>query len=625
VVSIATVKRTFYVLGVRRGRARLISLCAAVMTLCGAARDLHAQADSSQPEKKKETIVVTGVYEPVPLAEVDRPITLIDVRANELLSKSLADFLRLDPSVDVAERGANGTEADISMRGGTFEQTLVLLDGLRMNDLQTGHHDVDLPVPLDAVSRIEVLHGSGSTLYGSDAVGGVINFITEPPRVSELRLRAGFGNFGVNQQSATWSLVAGRFAEQLSFARDFSTGFMPDRDYRSLDFSSLTDFSTALGATQIILASTDRPFGANQFYGDYDSWERLRTWFAAVNQHLGKSTEASFAFRRRTDLFVLLRDNPEYFENRHALESYQAALRRRQELKENVRLFYGAEGYSDGIHSTNLGDHTRGRVAAYAALDVRALGRFSFNLGAREEVYRSVRGQFSPSLSASYWLDPHWKLRGSASHAFRVPSLTDLYYHDPANLGSPNLRPERAWNTEAGVDWNGLGGWQGGLTLFERRERDVIDYARPSAADPWQATNIDRLRFHGVETSLRAPAFRRQQIELSYTALRGYHEPTPGIDSRYAFEYAVNSGTLSWQTSLPRGIYARSRVGLLERYGNRTYGVWDVYLARSLGRVHPFVQLTNLTNTAYEEIQGVAMPGRAVVAGAEVGVFSRRK
>ena len=100
--------------------------------------------------------------------------------------------------------------------------------------------------------------------------------------------------------------------------------------------------------------------------------------------------------------------------------------------------FYGAEGYSDSIHSTNLGDHTRGRAAAYAALDVRALRRFSFNLGAREEVYRSVQGQFSPSVSAGYWLNSHFKFRGNVSHAFRVPSLTDLYYHDPTSVGNPN-------------------------------------------------------------------------------------------------------------------------------------------------------------------------------------------
>jgi iron complex outermembrane receptor protein len=147
-------------------------------------------------------------------------------------------------------------------------------------------------------------------------------------------------------------------------------------------------------------------------------------------------------------------------------------LRRRQGISKNTDLFYVAEGYSDSIHSTNLGDHSRGRVAAYAALDTRALNRFSSNMGAREEVYRSVQGQFSPSVSAGYWLKSRLKLRGNVSHAFRVPSLTDLYYHDPTSLGSTSLRPERAWDVETGLEWNGPRRLHGDLTLFELRDKE---------------------------------------------------------------------------------------------------------------------------------------------------------
>ena len=373
------------------------------------------------------------------------------------------------------------------------------------------------------------------------------------------------------------------------------------------------------------MAHNDRPFGANQFYGPYDSWEHTNTYFAGAKQDLGKSTQVSFAYRHHRDRFVLFRENPVYYQNLHALQSFQAALRRRQWISKNTHFFYGAEGYSDSIHSTNLGDHTRGRVAAYAALDARALRRFSFNIGAREEVYRSVQGQFSPSVSAGYWLNSHLKFRGNVSHAFRVPSLTDLYYHDPTSVGSPNLRPERAWDMETGLEWNGPRRLHGDLTLFELREQDVIDYMRNSPTAVWQATNIDRLHFDGIESSLRAPLFHSQEIDLSYTAMHGYHEAMPGIESEYAFWYPVQSGVFSWRAQLPHGILARSRVGVLDRYGYKTYGLWDVYLARSTGRIHPFVQLTNLTNTSYQEVQMVAMPGRAVVVGVEVAIFSGKK
>jgi iron complex outermembrane receptor protein len=588
-------------------------------------RALWAQQETPPVTKPKETIVVTGVYEPLPLGEVDRPITQLDIHSNDLVSSSLEDFLRLDSSIDLQERGPNGAQADVAMRGGTFEQTLILVDGFRMNDLQTGHHDMDLPFPVDSFSDVEVLHGAGSTIYGSDAVGGAINFITHPPRFSQLSGRTGFGNFGVNQEGATGSLVDGSLAEQFTFARDFSSGFMPDRDYRDLALTSLTDFSTALGATEIIFAHNDRPFGANQFYGPYDSWEHTNTWFVGAKQDLGKSTQVSFAYRHHHDDFVLLREDPAYYQNLHALQSFQAAVRRRQGLRRNTHLFYGLEGYSDSIHSTNLGDHTRGRVAAYAALDVRTLRRFSFNVGAREEVYRSVEGQFSPSISAGYWLNSRFKIRGNATHAFRVPSLTDLYYHDPTSVGNPNLRPERAWDFETGLDWHGPRRLQGEFTLFDLREQDVIDYMRNSPAAVWQATNIDRLQFLGGETSLRAALGHSQELDLSYTAMHGYHAAMPGIESEYAFWYPVQSGVVSWRANLPHGFLARSRVGALDRYGYKSYGLWDIYLARSTGRIHPFIQLTNLTNTSYQEVQMVAMPGRAVVAGVEAVIFSRGK
>ena len=203
----------------RAFRARTFPPSAAACALLLAAQCLWAQQDNPPPSKPRVSVVVTGVYEPVPLGEVDRPITQIDVKSNELVTNSLEDFLRLDSSIDLQERGVNGTQADVAMRGGTFEQTLILVDGFRMNDLQTGHHDMDLPFPVDSFSDVEVLHGAGSAMYGSDAVGGAINFITHAPPVTELRVRGAIGNFGVNQESGTGSVVDGRLFRAVGFSR----------------------------------------------------------------------------------------------------------------------------------------------------------------------------------------------------------------------------------------------------------------------------------------------------------------------------------------------------------------------------------------------------------------------
>src|ERR1019366_2955067 len=155
------------------------------------------------PPPQQESIVVTGTAEPLPLAEAyrDVSVTRLPEKQTELFNSWL-DLLDLDSALDLRQRSPGALQADVSIRGATFGQTLVLLNGFRMDDVQTGHFNLDLPVPLEMLSSVEVLKGSGSALYGSDAIGGVINARTAPLDPGELRLLGGAGNFGFNQQHA---------------------------------------------------------------------------------------------------------------------------------------------------------------------------------------------------------------------------------------------------------------------------------------------------------------------------------------------------------------------------------------------------------------------------------------
>jgi hypothetical protein len=148
---------------------------------------------------------------------------------------------------------------------------------------------------------------------------------------------------------------------------------------------------------------------------------------------------------------------------------------------------------------------------------------------------------------------------------------------------------------------------------------------RFSSTDLWRATNIHNLHFTGVEASVSIKPAAWQQIELRYTGLHGVQDALAGEYSKYAFNYPSNSATASWQVALPWGVSARTRVGALQRLQRNPYALWDVYVAENRGRVRPFVQFTNLTNTVYQEIQGVAMPQRGVVGGVEISVFARKK
>ncbi len=232
--------------------------------------------------------MVLGSPVPMPLAESPSSVLVLPVEANVLSLESEQELLRQDSSVFLEQRGAGGGQADIVLRGGTFEQTLVLLNGFRIDDSQTAHHNLDLPVPLDAMDSIEVLHGAGSTLHGVDALSGVVDFLTAAPTATTLRLRAGGGSFGSEEESLLGTLVHKRWSSRLTADRDFSTGFMTDRDYRNEDSSLESWASSRLGVTDLLAAVSDRSFGANQFYGPYDSWERTKGWFASGAAGVGQ-------------------------------------------------------------------------------------------------------------------------------------------------------------------------------------------------------------------------------------------------------------------------------------------------------------------------------------------------
>jgi outer membrane cobalamin receptor len=584
------------------------------------------------PAPITQSITVTTALEPLPLAESNRSVNLISRRDQPLVSNSVVDYLRQDSSLNLQSRAPNGVQSDLSLRGTTFEQSLILLNGLRINDPETGHLNLDIPIPLDAVTRIDILHGSGSTFYGSDAIGGAVNLLTQPPPPGLTVIgSAGGGSYNSLEQHLRASYTTGPIAEQLTGSRDTSDGFIPDRNYSSNALASETWLTWKPGAsnytTDILLATSDRPYGANQFYGPYPSWERTKGWFASIQQQIGQQTAASFGFRRHTDLFVLFVDQPSIYENNHITTSYEGALRRVQTLSPNTTLSYGGEADGDTIHSNSLGQHSRNQGAAYANLNLAALGRFSLSLGARDEILTgAVTGAdnvFSPSIAAAYTLTRTTRLRASAGHGFRLPTYVDLYYADPTTIGNPNLKPESSWSYEAGIEWTPT---SSRLTLnaaaFRLQQKDTIDYAKTilatdalTFAEPWQAINIQNLNITGAEATLRLRLTTNQQLQFSYTAAHAA-SPPPNILSEYAYNYAAQNALFRWTGNF-RQLAAYTQINVVQKTQHTAYPLWDISLTRNTGHIRPYVRALNLSNTGYQEIPQVPLQGRTIMAGAE--------
>jgi iron complex outermembrane receptor protein len=604
----------------------------------------------TKPTPIDQSITVTTTLEPLPLAESDRSVNLISPRDQPLTANSVVDLLRQDASLNLQARAANGVQADLSLRGTTFEQSLILLNGLRINDPETGHLNLDIPIPLDAVTRIDILHGSGSTFYGSDAIGGAVNLLTQPPTAGITIVGStGGGSYNSIEQHLRASYTHGPLAEQLTASRDTSDGFIPDRNYSSNALASETWLTWKPGASNyasdILLATSDRPYGANLFYGPYPSWERTKGWFAAIQQQLGPQTAASFGYRRHSDLFVLFVDRPAIYENNHITTSYEGALRRADTLAPNITLSYGIEADGDTIHSNSLGRHSRNQGAAYANLNLRAfsnryLARFSLSLGARDEILSGIGdgagsgndNVFSPSIAAAYTLThTHTlRLRASAGHGFRLPTYVDLYYADPTTIGNPNLKPESSWSYEAGADWTPT---NGRLTLtaaaFRLQQKDSIDYSKlilatPTLtnAQPWQAINIQNLNITGAEATMRLRLTANQQLQFSYTAAHAA-SPPPNILSEYAYNYATQNALVRWTSNFHQ-LTAHTQINIVQKTQHPAYPLWDIALSRNTGRLRPYLRALNLNNTGYQEIPQVPLQGRTIMAGAEFNWSSAR-
>jgi iron complex outermembrane receptor protein len=580
-------------------------------------------------------MVVLGSAFPVPLAESSASVVVLPVEGKTLILESPQELLRQDSSVYLEERGAGGGQADLVLRGGSFEQALVLLNGFRIDDSQTAHHNLDLPIPLDAMDSIEVLHGAGSTLHGADALSGVVDFLTAAPAANSLRLRSGYGSFGVNEESLLAALVRKQWSSRLTANRNFSTGFMADRDYSNEDASSESWVSSRLGISDLLFAASDRSFGANQFYGPYNSWERTKSWFASGRQELGSRTVAAFGYRRHSDEFVLLRNAPSVYENNHIDGSWQASLRHTLPVANSSVLLFGLESDGDSIHSNNLGRHARNRGAGYVDLDLRPTkSRWKLSAGLREELFSGgLQSALAPHLAGSLRLTYQLKLRASGGYGFRLPTYTDLYYSDPATIGNPHLKPESTWSGEAGADWT-ISHLSLSATGFYSRQHNTIDYLRAASlpnsllpagciVNTWCAVNLSGLRFAGVESFATWVPAKGQKLQLAWTGLIGAQSPLNGLQSEYALNYPVQNLRVTWTFALKHSITVTNSAALTKPYqqpGNppwnaTPYPVWNAAVTRDIGKLRPYLRFANLSNTGYQEINGVAMPGRSITGG----------
>lgn len=559
-------------------------------------------------------VVVTASTTPVPAATVGRTVTtLTRDDLSRLGLSSIIDGLRLLPGLDPKARGGRDVQTDFSVRGATFGQALILIDGVRLNNTQSGHHNGEVPAPLLGIDRIEVVAGPASAVHGADALGGTVQILTrtDPHLTAEASL-AEFGTVAA-QASASGGVLPAAWTISAWGAR--SDGFMFDRDYGQGGASVRGRLRSGL----IVDARHQRrAFGANGFYGNSPSKEWTDGTVLSAVWSLSASswfTQTRLAARRHHDRFRWDIRRPGFAENTHRSDAVDADVTVSRQQSARLRINVGAGGGGDWIESSNLGDHTYGRVYGFAETLWSPTSRVSIQTGARVDHYSTFGTAWNPSVAISTVVNERVRVRGSVARAFRIPTFTERYYTDPGHRASAALDPEQGWSVDAGVEILAAG-WTLGLSPFTRWDEDVIDWVKDLPTDRWRTTNVHNVTTRGVEVSA-ARRWAAALVRAHYSWLDVAATRAAPI-SKYVLEYARQSAGVAvslptgWRTQLAVTADARDRID------GQEYVLVGARMTRPVGRVDAYVEGTNLLDRTYREIAGVPMPGRTLGIGLRV-------
>lgn len=565
-----------------------------------------AAEDPTPPPVFADTVEVAGsrLTEGTVPARHTLVLTRDDIAA--LPVTTLEDLLAMLPGVGLSRRGTLGTQADTSLRGATFEQVAVIVDGIRLNNPQTGHFHLDLPLPLEAIERLEVLLGPSSALHGPDAFGGVVAITTGAPPASSAAVSAGgHGLLGV--RAATPLGGGGWVVAEAARHRGFRPGTEARASAAAFGWSGLGRH----GWRWHLAGGADSTrFGAYGFYSMAfpNQWEA--TEGALVTASLrGPTPVGELAVRTggraHRDHFVLDRHRPDWYRNRHRSTTglVQATLTGSVGA---LSWSAGTETEHQFLRSTGLGMHDRSRSAVFGeAAWLR--GPWTVHGQVRGDHLDEIGWHVSPAAGIQVALAPGWGLTVHRGRSFRPPSFTDLYYESPTSRGNPSLRPEDAWSDELLVRGPG---WH--LSAFRRQSRNLIDWVRQEDGTDL-ATNFGRACTSGIEASVRVtPQRSRRGVHLSVAWLSSSVD-VDASRSRYALSHPRVEAGLSGDVDLGRGYWAGWHWRWRSPQIGGSHAVLDVSVDRTITRaVAAMLEVTNLLDRSYQEIPGVPRPGRWV-------------
>jgi outer membrane cobalamin receptor len=494
---------------------------------------------------------------------------------------------------------------------------------VRVSDLQSGHYALDLAVPVAMIDRIEILRGTGSALYGSDAIGGVVNIVTRTD-ASFTELATRVGSFGGANGRLALGTTSGGTGLRLGADVDRSDGHRDGTDYRITQVRGTAD--RLVGTTRIAadVGLGARQFGAADFYSPYPSYETTRSTTADVRVRAPLSSRVTLDgvvhTRRHSDVFTLKRDDPAFYQNTHLSWQSGAEAAVRVAPTDRLRVAAGSELLDARLKSARLGDHDERRQAAFVEATVGRAGGAIVDAGFRGD-WSSVVGAFaSPSVAASVPIGSTLQLRASSGRGFRAPDWTERFYKDPSNVGDSTLAVERFTAHEVGARFVPVAWASADVALFERHATSLIDWARPtdsSTTAPWRTMNFAAATYRGIEAAVRLPDLVGVDWTLRGSGLRFDASTADGITGKYALRPLTRTLGLSAATRVVGGASLTVDALRTRRSGETDHFALAARVDQHIGALHASVELLNLTNARYLDVVGKPVAPRSVFVGLE--------
>lgn len=591
-------------------------------------------------------------------------VTVLDEeQIKKIPASSLDELLRGVMGIEMQMRGVGGAQGDITVRGGTFNQVLVLLDGIRINDPLTGHFSSYIPIPVSSVRRIEIIRGPSSAQYGSEAVGAVINVVTFVPEKDNNGVYANLsGMLGENQWQSwdgTVMLTGSSWQVQLGGQHISTEGHEIDTSGSRADVMS--NQYTIAGEwrpndkwrTGVRGSWDDREFGAKYYY-TRSPFDESREWvnrqftqgFLEFSPNDFQRVYLRMGYQTTTDSFLF---NPLFAGNFHETTHLDIQSGFQWDMSSEFSWQLGVQSLSSSIESSDRGDHAHQRFGVFGLSHWRPVSGVGLHGGLRLERDDNFGWAVNPQLGV-HWEMASWAaLRLYGGRAIRAADFTERYISnnlpgplsDGRNVGNPNLIAERSWSVEMGADVRWPKKVVHRLSLFHRWGHDLIDYVLTEGSEIqspmnlapesmyFYSQNIASLNTSGLEYFVD---FKHDFSERSWVSLlTGVTLIGIEGDTDQPSKYLAASSRVMWQNQLSLQ-WKRSNFTLQHMYRLRDeesaeaiganldadYHLWN---ARFSLRPYGFIPLTiliqvdNVADVAYSDILGAQMPGRWVKGG----------